>query len=81
MIFQFYFLTDTPGVPAQDRCDQCGATMRDITREGRVGCAGCYTHFRAQLMPTLRNLYGEAAHRGRIPRNPKNQGLESERHG
>ena len=48
-------------------CPACGATMRELVKEGRVGCAACYRTFEAQLAPSIRAMHGNATHTGRTP--------------
>ena len=49
------------------QCPACGATMHEISKEGRVGCAACYRTFEAQLAPSIRAMHGNATHTGRTP--------------
>ena len=49
------------------RCPACGATMRELIHEGRVGCAACYRTFEAELAPSIRAMHGNATHTGRAP--------------
>ena len=48
-------------------CPDCGATLRAVLHEGRVGCATCYRTFREQLAPSIRAMHGNATHTGREP--------------
>lgn len=54
-------------LPAEKRCECCGATFREIARAGKVGCAQCYFTFRKELTPTILKLHGTAQHRGKKP--------------
>ena len=67
-LFEGLFGISAPEKPAAKRsCPQCGATWSDLRREGKPRCAACYRAFSAELEPTLRSLYGTAAHTGRAP--------------
>ena len=48
-------------------CAFCGATERDIRRNGKVGCAHCYDTFAPLLDPYIRQIHGNAAHTGKAP--------------
>jgi len=49
------------------RCPVCDSSQRDFERQGRFGCAVCYTTF-ASLLPTLLNrMHRDITHRGKIP--------------
>lgn len=53
-------------------CPDCGATLRAVLHEGRVGCATCYRTFREQLAPSIRAMHGNATHTGRAPLKKNN---------
>lgn len=59
------------GVPAMnilsgiDHCEYCGSTFNDIVKNGRVGCANCYTKFEDRLQPTITKMHGNAKHIGK----------------
>lgn len=66
------FLSDAlPGHRLGDvkRCEKCGASFNDIIRDGRVGCANCYTTFYDRLKPSLQRIHGKTRHAGKISRN------------
>jgi protein arginine kinase activator len=46
-------------------CPRCGMSYADFKRQGRVGCAQCYTAFHDQLVPVLRRLHSAAQHVGK----------------
>ncbi len=48
-------------------CDFCGATLRDLRRTGKVGCAKCYDVFRDELSDTIAGIHGAREHVGRGP--------------
>lgn len=49
---------------AEAACPECGATLAEFRRTGRLGCAGCYTAFEGQLRDLLRRLHGTSRHAG-----------------
>ncbi len=51
----------------EKRCPGCGASFREISRSGKVGCGQCYSTFRTQLIPVIERLHGAAQHKGKIP--------------
>ena len=51
-------------------CAQCGATLQDFRRTGRLGCAACYVAFEVPLRDLLRRVHGNTQHRGERYRAP-----------
>ena len=49
------------------RCPTCGASFEEITRTGKIGCAGCYKTFRSQLSPLIQRIHGTTRHKGKVP--------------
>lgn len=63
------------------RCNLCGSTYADIMKNGKLGCARCYTNFEQELGETLRTIHGNVKHIGRSPKqfrtkNEKHNKLE-----
>ncbi len=58
--------TDT--VITQKTCRTCGAELKDVMQEGRVGCAVCYESFGDHLDSVLRGMHVALRHRGKAPR-------------
>ena len=48
------------------RCPLCGASAKDISKTGKVGCAECYDVFSDMLMPYVRRIHGNTHHIGKI---------------
>ncbi len=48
-------------------CPSCGATLEGFRRTGLLGCAECYSAFRAELLPTIRYVQGTTKHEGNAP--------------
>ena len=49
------------------RCAKCGTSFEEIVRDGRVGCADCYTTFYDRLLPSIQRIHGKAKHSGKKP--------------
>jgi protein arginine kinase activator len=52
----------------QQQCPQCGISFVEFRNTGRLGCPHDYQEFRAELVPLLENIHGEAKHCGKTPR-------------
>ena len=50
-----------------ERCDGCGITFAEIQKTGKLGCANCYSTFRAKLRPIITRIHRSAQHRGKNP--------------
>lgn len=48
-----------------DRCEYCGSTFNDIVKNGKVGCAHCYTKFKDKLEPSITKIHGKTSHVGK----------------
>jgi len=48
-------------------CPECGATFAEIQKNGKLGCANCYSAFRAKLRPIITRIHRSAQHRGKRP--------------
>ncbi len=48
-------------------CSQCGLTLEDFRRRGRLGCPGCYEAFGDQISDLLERVHGSTKHVGRLP--------------
>lgn len=48
-----------------DRCEYCGSTFNDIVKNGRVGCAHCYSRFEDKLEPSIVKIHGKTHHVGK----------------
>ncbi len=49
------------------RCEKCGSTFEEISKTGKVGCAGCYDAFREKLIPVIQRIHGTTKHVGKTP--------------
>jgi protein arginine kinase activator len=48
-------------------CPQCGLSIGEFHKTGRLGCSECYTVFRDELMPVFRRIHGHDHHVGKVP--------------
>lgn len=48
------------------RCQKCGNSWHDIVRDGKLGCAECYSTFYDKLLPSLQRIHGRIQHTGKI---------------
>ena len=55
------------GTRTKKCCPLCGATIRDISGSGKVGCAKCYEVFKNELKGTVSGIHGNVHHVGRAP--------------
>jgi protein arginine kinase activator len=52
-------------------CPDCGMTLEELRRRGRVGCAKDYDVFRDYLDELLSRMHGSGSHVGRLPGVPE----------
>ena len=62
-----FFSNALPAISGAAHCKNCGSTLNDIKRTGKVGCANCYDTFFSELMPTIRGIHGNTEHKGKRP--------------
>jgi len=58
-----------PKTDAGLKCNKCGMTYAEFTRNGRLGCGECYETFRPKLKPLLNRIHGSSTHTGKIPKH------------
>ncbi len=65
---------ETPAPATVERsCPSCALSLATFRRQGRLGCAMCWTVFEAQLVPILRNIQPNVRHVGKAPRTHARQ--------
>ncbi len=47
-------------------CESCGMTFEEFRRSGRLGCAHCYSAYRAGLHGLLHRIHGATEHVGKV---------------
>ncbi|MGF1657473.1 MAG: UvrB/UvrC motif-containing protein [Verrucomicrobiales bacterium] len=50
-----------------ERCPQCGLSVADFKRDGRIGCGHCYEVFREHVQPLLKSVHRGLQHTGKRP--------------
>ena len=49
------------------RCPFCNKSFEEIAKDGKMGCAECYTAFYDKLLPSLQRIHGKGTHMGKRP--------------
>ena len=49
------------------RCPFCNKSFEEIAKDGKMGCAECYTAFYDKLLPSLQKIHGKSTHVGKRP--------------
>ena len=58
-------------------CPKCGLTSKDLSKEGKLGCAFCYEYFSTTLLKILESCHdGANQHHGKTPKNHKKEKIE-----
>jgi len=50
------------------KCDNCGLTYNDFSKNGLFGCSECYKAFSNKLDPILKRIHGNNRHNGKVPK-------------
>ena len=50
------------------RCDSCGLSYAEFSKNGRFGCSHCYTQFDDRLGPLFKRVHGSTLHTGKVPK-------------
>lgn len=45
-----------------EKCPDCGRTLEDARRSGRLGCPGCWDSFRTELVQIVSGMHGSERH-------------------
>lgn len=51
-------------------CPDCGMTLEEFRKKGRLGCAKDYEVFKAPILEILERVHGARSHVGRMPGGP-----------
>lgn len=49
------------------RCNRCGLTLTEFSKEGKFGCEECYRTFSRHVPSLLKRIHGYTRHTGKIP--------------
>jgi protein arginine kinase activator len=67
MFGSIYNLQDVQAPTRPSKCPNCGMSLKDIRRLGKLGCSECYQVYAQELEATLRRIQGNSQHLGKIP--------------
>jgi len=56
-----------PSGEAETRCPECGVSLEEFRKKGRLGCGRCYQAFENALEPLLAVLHRGDRHTGKVP--------------
>lgn len=56
-----------PKAADEPRCESCGASFDEISKDGNMGCPDCYNTFRARINPMIQRIHGTSRHSGKKP--------------
>ncbi len=48
-------------------CTNCGFTLDDLRKVGRLGCSHCYEHFGTEVKSMLKSMHRGTQHKGKMP--------------
>jgi len=48
-------------------CSNCGFTLDDLRKIGRLGCSHCYSQFGSEVKSMLKNMHRGTTHKGKMP--------------
>jgi protein arginine kinase activator len=48
-------------------CEECGFTLDDLRKIGRLGCSSCYDVFGSDLKDMIGNMHKGTEHKGKVP--------------
>ena len=51
----------------QAECEDCGFTIEDFRKVGRMGCSSCYEAFMSDILQRLPSMHKGAEHQGYMP--------------
>lgn len=54
-------------------CPNCGFTVADFRKTGRLGCPECYTTFAHTIESVIRPMHRGTRHKGRVPQKLKEE--------
>lgn len=60
-------------------CPDCGMTLDEFRKKGRLGCAKDYEVFKSHIGDLLERVHGARAHVGRVPGTTEAESLRSQR--
>lgn len=67
------------GRPSVARCSNCGMSLADFRRLGKLGCSHCYEQFQRELEPLLKRIHQSSEHTGKRPKRFKDERADLKR--
>lgn len=61
----------SPMTKVQKVCEQCGTSLEEIQKTGKIGCAHCYETFAGELARSIEKVHGKSNHIGKVPKSAK----------
>lgn len=49
-------------------CPQCGTTLEELQKSGRLGCFRCANHYQREILILMRKYSAQNIHRGKYPK-------------
>lgn len=58
---------EVPAASGDCACSNCGYTVAQLNKTGRLGCPDCYTALEAEVKPMLERMHSGTEHVGKVP--------------
>ena len=71
-LFSSFFKEGERLADADEKCPLCNMTKGEFLKNGKPGCASCYTTFASSMMPLLKKIHSTNTHTGKVPGNSGN---------
>ena len=55
------------GATAEHECSECGFTLEDLRKVGRLGCSACYQLFGSEVKSMIGGMHKGETHKGKVP--------------
>ncbi len=52
----------------QNECTECGFTLQDLRKIGRLGCSSCYQLFGSEVKSMIGTMHHGETHEGKVPK-------------
>ena len=77
-MLSFLEVNEVSGNEQEDTaCRMCGTTFMQYSRQGKLGCADCYTQLESSLAAVIRSYHGDRKHVGKMPVNYSSDEIEN----
>ncbi|MEM7673441.1 MAG: UvrB/UvrC motif-containing protein [Verrucomicrobiota bacterium] len=58
---------ELPSAPTDQSCSNCGYTVAQLNKTGRLGCSDCYSALESEIHPMLERMHSGTEHVGKVP--------------